>query len=114
MPDQVKGFFQGLFKSPVIISIPIVLAIVGATWRVGLVLQSVTNQMTTEINTVKIQINNDLTTMNGRIDKLNEDKYPLSLASERALRTAIENPGMRVPDPRDPSQIITVRLKGDE
>jgi len=38
------------------------------------------------------------------------DKYTLTAASEKALRTAIENPGMRVPDPRNPNVIIEVRL----
>jgi hypothetical protein len=36
------------------------------------------------------------------------DQYTLAVASEVALRTAIENPGMRVPDPRDPNRIIQV------
>jgi len=44
-----------------------------------------------------------------RVDAL-EDRYTLTAASEKALRTAIENPGMRVPDPRDPSEIITVSV----
>lgn len=35
--------------------------------------------------------------------------YLLTAASEQALRMAIENPGLRVPDPRDPSKIIHVR-----
>jgi len=36
------------------------------------------------------------------------DRYTLTMASEKALRTAIENPGIRVPDPRDPNKIIVV------
>lgn len=39
---------------------------------------------------------------------LKSEMYPLAVASEQALRTAIENPGMRVPDPRDPNRIIVV------
>lgn len=35
--------------------------------------------------------------------------YTLNAASEAALRTAIENPGFRVPDPREPVRIIEVR-----
>lgn len=34
--------------------------------------------------------------------------YSLAGASETALRTAIENPGFRVPDPRDPAKVIVV------
>lgn len=43
-----------------------------------------------------------------RIVELERDRYPLSVASENALRMAIENPGMRVPDPRDPNRVIHV------
>jgi flavoprotein len=42
------------------------------------------------------------------IQNLQADHYGLSAASEQALRMAIENPTLRVPDPRDPSRIITV------
>lgn len=35
--------------------------------------------------------------------------YSISAACEHALRLAMENPGMRVPDPRDPNNIIVVR-----
>ena len=54
--------------------------------------------------------------MNKRIDALaaratglEDSSYSLSAASEQALRMAIENPGMRVPDPRDPNKIIVVK-----
>jgi len=40
---------------------------------------------------------------------IQDDRYTLTQAAERALRSAIENPGLRVPDPRDPSTIITVK-----
>lgn len=40
------------------------------------------------------------------------DSYTLTKASEVALRTAIENPGFRVPDPRDPNKIISVARTG--
>jgi len=38
-----------------------------------------------------------------------KDRYTLTAASEKALRTAIENPGHRVVDPRDPNKIIVVK-----
>lgn len=37
-----------------------------------------------------------------------ESKIAISAISEQALRMAIENPGLRVPDPRDPSRVIVV------
>jgi len=38
-----------------------------------------------------------------------KDAYPMAAASEQALRMAIENPGIKVPDPRNPRDIIEVR-----
>jgi len=47
--------------------------------------------------------------MGDKIAELNKSQYTLAAASEQALRFAIENSGLRVPDPRDPSQVIEVR-----
>lgn len=49
--------------------------------------------------------------VNARIDAVTltaNAAYTLSAACEQALRMAIENPGYRVPDPRDPNKIIMV------
>jgi hypothetical protein len=42
------------------------------------------------------------------LQALTANAYTMDRASEVALRTALENPGQRVPNPRDPSQIIVV------
>jgi hypothetical protein len=42
------------------------------------------------------------------IDDLKADHFGKALMSEWALRTAIANPGMEVPDPRDPNRLIVV------
>ena len=47
-----------------------------------------------------------------RMRGVEADRYTLTMASEKALREAIENPGFRVPDPRDPSKIIVVEMAG--
>lgn len=36
------------------------------------------------------------------------DRFTMTAASEHALRTALENPGLRIPDPRDPSKVFVV------
>lgn len=57
-------------------------------------------------------INRQFSAMQARMDSLEDsigDRFTVAKASEVALRTAIENPGMRVPDPRNPSEIIEVR-----
>ena len=38
------------------------------------------------------------------------NQYSLTSASEDALRMAVENPGMRVPDPRHPGSVIVVEV----
>ena len=56
---------------------------------------------------------NEMDSMKNSINQIEEDsrkdRYTLTAASEKALRTAIENPGHRVVDPRDPSKIIVVK-----
>ena len=47
-----------------------------------------------------------------RVTKLEKEHFTLAAAAEAALRFAIENPGMRVPDPRNPANIIQVGVVG--
>jgi Tfp pilus assembly protein PilN len=42
------------------------------------------------------------------IAEVKAEQYTTAMAAEQALRMALENPGMRVPDPRDPNKIIVV------
>lgn len=51
-----------------------------------------------------------INTFEHRMLVVETDRYTLTMASERALREAIENPGLRVPDPRDPNKIIVVEV----
>ena len=44
-------------------------------------------------------------------EALKSETYTLPMAAEQALRMAIENPGMRVPDPRNPNEVIVVSGK---
>lgn len=67
----------------------IVSTAVGATWKIS----TVANAIRSDIHTLK------------------SDHYGLAAASEQALRMALENPTLRIPDPRDPSRIITVHNK---
>jgi archaeosine-15-forming tRNA-guanine transglycosylase len=55
-------------------------------------------------------IDNNILSMRQELD----NSFTLDKASEQALRMAIENPGMRVPDPRDPTKIIEVKSRDDE
>ncbi len=67
---------------------------IGATWWVAKTLSNITTQIRTMLT---------------RLD----NAFTIEKASEQALRMAIENPGMRVPDPRDPTKIIEVRSRDE-
>ena len=43
------------------------------------------------------------------ITTLSEEQMSMAKASENALRMAMANPGVRVPDPRNPGQFFEVR-----
>lgn len=70
----------------VLIIATIIASTAGAVWRIGMVFGR----------------------FETRIVALEKDKFPMSVASEAALRMAILNPGMPVPDPRDPTKVIVV------
>lgn len=60
-------------------------------------------------------IHNSIQTLGGQMERMSEqvvtlraNQYTISQAAENALRMAIANPGMRVPDPRNPGQILVV------
>jgi nitrogen fixation protein FixH len=72
---------------------------VAATWWAGV-----------QFNNLKADSREQFNALNAQIATLTEraaGSYTLAAASEQALRMAIENPGLRVPDPRDPSKVIT-------
>lgn len=46
------------------------------------------------------------------IAELKDHQYTITAACEHALRLAIANPKMNVPDPRNPSELISVQRGG--
>jgi len=79
-----------------LIALSVLTATGGAVWRIGVLFNRIDKKMDH---------------IDGRVGDLEEDSFGVSKACELALRGAILNPGMRVPDPRDPSQVITVSLE---
>lgn len=77
-------------------ALSVLVFLLGAVWKFSRVVSHMERRW--EIMETKIK---DVT------DKL-ADSYTLSRASEVALRTAIENPSHRVPDPRNPHRVIAV------
>lgn len=67
-------------------------AIIGCTWR---------------MSKLAAGLQASMEHIDHRVLDLEHNRYKISDAAEAALRTAIENPGFRVIDPRDPTRIIT-------
>jgi hypothetical protein len=44
-----------------------------------------------------------------KIAVLEHDRYTLAMAAEQALRMALNNPGFKVPDPRNLGELLCVR-----
>ena len=54
-----------------------------------------------------IWITRSMAKLTARVERLEADHYTRSEAEAAALRMAIANPGMSVPDPRNPGQLIS-------
>lgn len=72
----------------------------GSTWLVARAIGDVKTEVASKVGAIDTSING--------IKAEVENRITIAAASEQALRMAIENPGMRVPDPRDPNRIIVV------
>lgn len=53
-----------------------------------------------------VWITTRISTIDSRLAKLEEDHYTKAEAEAHALRLALENPGLTVPDPRNPGKFI--------
>lgn len=73
--------------------ITIAVVMIGATWKLASLLS---------------EMNNQIHALSTALDDVKNSSYTMTRASEQALRTAIENPQLRVPDPRDPARLIVV------
>lgn len=72
-----------------------IVVVMGAAWRI-----------TKAVHSAVIE----LRMMSLRLEKMEKENYTRAEAAEQALRIALVNPGMTVPDPRDPNEYITVPL----
>ena len=90
------------------ISIGLVIVIIGALFGAAAYI----NNNIEKVSGNLVQVIGELKSVESQVAQMKSDQYTVSQAAEQALRTAIENPGMRVPDPRNPGSIITVRNSG--
>lgn len=59
--------------------------------------------------TVGWRLNTEFSKLRTDLTAVQNDSYSKAAAAEQALRLAMENPGLRVPDPRDPTKVFEVR-----
>lgn len=80
------------------------LVIAGALWRLSNEFGAIRREQREAVVEISAQIND----LAGRLDAVEMDRYTVTMAAENALRMAIANPDLAIPDPRDPSQLIRV------
>ena len=61
-----------------------------------------------QLATIKTVFTNEINELKDHVTQIEEDNYSMPMAVESAFRLAMRNPGMIVPDPRDPSKTIRV------
>ena len=87
----------------------IVVALFAAAGWVHKALAKITSEMTAGMASSQSKLED----INNRLIELENDTYTKSAAAEQALRTAMENPGIRIPDPRDQSKVFHVPHRSD-
>ena len=73
------------------IAASVVVAAVGGVWRISAMFNKLINR---------------LDHLDGRVKSLEDDEFGLAKMSELALRAAVANPSLNIPDPRNPTKII--------
>jgi Pyruvate/2-oxoacid:ferredoxin oxidoreductase gamma subunit len=53
-------------------------------------------------------LSNRLSSIDSRLSRLEENHYTVAEAEAHALRLALENPSINVPDPRNPGELLRV------
>lgn len=91
--EQAVEVMQGVGTMDVIVLFSIITSVAGATWFLAR-----DNEKT----------RTSLAELRRRLDVQEENNYTKPEAEAHALRLAIENPGLRVPDPKDTSKVIQV------
>lgn len=62
--------------------------------------------LSNKISSGHTELKSGISKISSRIDVLERDNYTKPEAEAHALRLALNNPHLRVPDPRNPSQIL--------
>lgn len=92
-------------------AVTVVAVIVGGVWKLvllGNAVQDGLKELNTRLDTMSRDFDARLQGFDGRLEDLKAGSYTVAAAAEHALRTAMLNPGMRLPDPRDPRAVLCV------
>jgi len=81
---------------------------VTTTWHFSQALGAAEFARVTEAAEVRMLIDDLQEAVSDLHNELKDDRYTLTYASEIALREAIENPGHKTIDPRNPTQVFQV------
>ena len=97
-----SGGGGAIISSESTVTIGLVMAVVGSVI-------SMTVWITTKINGLSRKIDSSME----RVAAVERTYLRIDLAAENALRQAIANPGHRVPDPRNPGELIVVHREDE-
>lgn len=85
-----------------------------AVWFLASLIGSIKSDVQTSKTELSIEVqtvSGEVRTLTGRINTLERDNYTKPEAEAHALRLAMNNPGLRVPDPRQPHTLITPHME---
>ena len=86
--------------------------LVGLFWKTRVEVQDLNYQIQTNDRAKSADIKALTVRLDAMIEQLDDakdERYRMTNASEDALRMAMENPGLRVPDPRNPGRVLVTR-----
>jgi hypothetical protein len=84
-----------------------------AAWYVGQEIQKTRYEFAairTENRTAVNEINESISQLTSHLQRIEGDAITIPYAAELALRFAVRNPGIKVPDPRNPTIALKVDL----
>lgn len=94
------------------VTISIVLSAAGVLASLGGIAWWIGSAVLNELQEIRSQMARNalaLENIKQDVDEAKAESFTSAMAAETALRLAINNPGMRVPDPRNPDRVIVVQ-----
>jgi len=107
--NELLDRFRG-WLAIVVIILGMIGTLIGTTWAWRGIIEDFKSSTDEKIRGIEERAMNQMGTLKAAVeqaqDDVKDDRYTLTAASEKALRTKIANPSMNVVDPRDPNTFI--------